>query len=172
MNKKLSYIEGWLSIVINTLLFAFKLFVGMFSGSIAIIADAWHTLSDSLSSMVVIIGAKISVKPGDKEHPFGHGRIELIASLIIGFLLLLTGVNLITESVERLSNNTAFNFHPLLITACAISIILKEGMAQFSLWAYRKSGSTTLKADAWHHRSDAISSAIILAGMFLGSYFR
>jgi cation diffusion facilitator family transporter len=171
MTKKLSYIEGWLSTVINVVLFSFKLFVGIFSGSIAITADAWHTLSDSMSSLVVIIGAKMASKPKDKDHPFGHGRIELIASLIIGFLLLITAFNITVESIDRLSHHQMFTFHPLVIIACIVSIVLKEGMAQFSFWAYRKTKSTALKADAWHHRSDAISSVLILAGIFLGKYF-
>ena len=171
MNKNLSYTEGWISIIVNLLLFGFKLFAGLFTGSIAIISDSFHTLSDSSTSLIVIIGAKIASKPEDSEHPFGHGRVELIASLIIGFLLLMTGGSLIIESAKRLSVHTGFTFHPILITACVSTIVLKEGMAQFSFWAYRKSGSPPLKADGWHHRTDAVSSVIVLAGVLSGRYF-
>ena len=76
--------EGHIAIWGNIALAAFKFFVGSVTGSIAIVADAWHTLSDSLSSIVLIIGLKISEKPADEEHPFGHGRAELIASVVIG----------------------------------------------------------------------------------------
>jgi cation diffusion facilitator family transporter len=84
-NKNYSLIEGWLSIVVNTLLFGLKYWAGIVTGSVALIADAWHTLSDSISSVVVIISSKISNKPADKEHPFGHGRADLVSSIIIGF---------------------------------------------------------------------------------------
>ena len=85
-------VEGWLSIIRNILLFGLKYWAGLATGSIAIIADAWHTLSDSLSSVIVIVGAKISKKPADEDHPFGHGRADLISAFIIGILLALGGV--------------------------------------------------------------------------------
>jgi len=86
-HKKYGYLEGIISIIVNTILFAAKLYAGIITGSIALIADAWHTLSDSLSSLVVIIAVKISSKKPDPEHPFGHGRWEQIAALFIAFLL-------------------------------------------------------------------------------------
>jgi len=101
-NKKLSYIEGWLSITSNILLFILKYWVGIVTGSIAIIADAWHSLTDSISSIVVLIGAKVSSKPADKNHPFGHGRAELIASLIIGVLLAVIAFSFLEKSFSAL----------------------------------------------------------------------
>ena len=84
MSDKAKYInrEGWISIVGNLLLFGFKYWAGVVTGSLALIADAWHTLSDSVSSVVVLIGGKVSRKPADEEHPFGHGRAEHIAAII------------------------------------------------------------------------------------------
>lgn len=82
--RSLGLIEGWVSIVLNTILFGVKYWVGTASGSVAMIADAWHTLSDTLTSVVVIVGFRVSARPADGEHPFGHGRAEAISSIIIG----------------------------------------------------------------------------------------
>ncbi|UCG28880.1 MAG: cation diffusion facilitator family transporter, partial [Bacteroidales bacterium] len=84
---RLGFLEGWLSIAGNIILFGLKYWAGIVTGSIALIADAWHTLTDSISSIIVLIGVRIASKPADREHPFGHGRAELIASVIIGFIL-------------------------------------------------------------------------------------
>lgn len=166
-----AYVEGWLAIGTNILLFGIKYWAGIVSGSIAIIADAWHTLSDSLTSIVLLIGTRISNKPADREHPFGHGRAEWISSLIIGVLLAVIAFNFIIESIERLINHEEVVFGTLAIVVTIISIVVKEGLAQYAFWTYKKSGSKSVRADAWHHRSDAISSVIILAGIFLGRYF-
>jgi len=174
MNKKPSfykYLEGWLSIVINIVLFILKYWAGVVTGSVAIIADAWHTLSDSISSIVVLVGAKMADKPADKEHPFGHGRAELIASIIIGMLLAVIAFNFVLESIDKLQNHESVKFGRIAIIATVVSIVAKEAIAQFAFWAGKKTNSNTLKADGWHHRSDAISSVIILAGIFLGPYF-
>jgi cation diffusion facilitator family transporter len=171
LRRKLSYIEAWLSIIVNILLFAIKYWAGIVTGSIALIADAWHTLSDSVSSVVILVSTRISTKPADNEHPFGHGRIELIATIIIAVLLAMIGFNFLKESISKLIMRETVSFGAIAIAATVISIIFKEVLAQFALWAGKKAKSTILKADAWHHRSDAISSVIILAGIFLGNYF-
>ncbi|MCK4798238.1 MAG: cation transporter [Spirochaetes bacterium] len=167
-SKKLAYVEGIVSIVINTVLFGLKYWIGIMTGSIAIIADAWHTLSDSLTSIVVILGAKVSSKPADKNHPFGHGRAESVASIIIGVLLFIVGSNFFFDAIQRLRSKEAAIFSTSSIIIFIISVITKEAMAQFSFWAYNKTKSHSLKADGWHHRSDAIASAIILISIFLG----
>lgn len=167
----LKYLEGWLSIFVNISLFILKYWAGIVTGSVAIIADAWHTLSDSISSIVVLVGVKVSNKPADKEHPFGHGRAELIASIIIGMILAVIAFEFVLESFAKLKNHEAVYFGKIAIIATVISIIVKELLAQFAFWAGKKTKSVTLKADAWHHRSDAISSVIILAGIFFGPYF-
>lgn len=174
MKKKstsLAYFEGWLSIVINVLLFGIKYWAGIVTHSVAIIADAWHSLSDSLSSIVLLVGVKAATKPADKKHPFGHGRAELIASVIIGVLLAIVGFNFFMEAISKLSKHEAADFGTLAVIVIAFSVVSKEGIAQFSFWASRQIGSQVLKADGWHHRSDAISSLVILAGIFLGKYF-
>lgn len=169
-NLKLAEGEGWISIFGNITLFILKMWAGLVSGSIAIIADAWHTLSDSLTSIVVIVGIRVSAKPADKEHPFGHGRAELISAMIIGVMLSVIAFNFVIEAVVRLRTQQPVNYGMFAIVVTIISIVVKESMAQYAFWVARKTGAHSIRADAWHHRSDAISSAVILAGIFLGRH--
>ena len=172
-NKKLKYAywEGYLSIIINIFLFILKYWVGMISGSIAVIADAWHSLSDSLTSIVVIVSSKQTAKPADGDHPFGHGRAELIGSVIIGVLLAVVGFNFLIDSVKRLLSSESRAFLPVVLVVIIISALVKEISAQYAFWCYRKTGTYALKADGWHHRSDAATSLIILVGLVFNSYF-
>lgn len=171
-NNKLNYSAGVVSIVVNTLLFILKYWIGIISGSVALLADAWHTLSDSLSSIIVIIGLKFSSQKADKKHPFGHGRLESIISILVGVMLAIVAYEFITESINKFKNpdNKAI-FGSIAIVITIISIIIKEVMAQYSFWVARKTGNSSIKADGWHHRSDAFSSIIVLIGIFLQKYF-
>ncbi|HZH71874.1 MAG TPA: cation diffusion facilitator family transporter [Mariniphaga sp.] len=161
--------EGWLSILGNTALFGLKYWAGIATGSLALIADAWHTLSDTISSIIVLIGGKISRKPADQEHPFGHGRAEHIATIIIALILAVIAFDFIIGAIEKLSSREATVFGKLAWTATIISIIAKEALAQYAFYAGKKTNSSILKADGWHHRSDALSSVVILIGIALGS---
>ncbi len=169
--KKASYLEGTVSIIGNICLFALKYWVGIVSGSIALMADAWHTLSDSISSVVVIVGAKLASKEPDKDHPFGHGRWELISAIIIAIILVLIAVGFITDAIEQLRIKASANFGTLALVVTAVSIVVKELMAQYAFYLGRKSGSSTVKADGWHHRTDALSSLVILIGILFKNYF-
>lgn len=170
-SSRLAFIEGWMSIIVNIFLFIIKYWAGLVTGSVAIIADAWHTLSDSVTSIIVIVGAIASNKPPDKEHPFGHGRAEIIGSVVIGVLLAVVAFDFVIESISKLKGGEATVFGNFALIVTIISILMKEGMAQYAFWAARKTGSKSLKADGWHHRSDAFSSVVILIGIFLGPYF-
>ena len=108
--SKDAYKQGVISIIVNSLLFIAKYYAGVVSGSVALITDAWHTISDSASSMVLIIGTKLANKPADKEHPYGHGRIELITALIIGIMLTLIGFNFLTNAINKLILREAATF--------------------------------------------------------------
>jgi len=166
----IGYLEGTISIILNTFLFGLKYWVGIKTFSIAIIADAWHTLSDSLTSLVVIIGFKVSSKPADKKHPYGHGQAEIISSVIIGTLLTIVGFNFLIASIQRFINHQSASYGNLAIIVFIISVIVKEGLAQFSIRAGKKINSQSLIADGWHHRSDALVSFLVLVGIFMGSY--
>ena len=152
-----AYQEGWLSVVVNLFLFAIKLWAGIISGSVAIVADAWHTLSDSLSSLVVIFGARVSAKPPDDEHPFGHGRAELIASVLIAALLGFVAYEFIRESISKLYEHEAAHFGTIAIVVTIISIVVKEGLAQYAFRAGRKTNYSSLRAVGWQHRCDDAS---------------
>lgn len=162
--------EGWVSIVANLSLFALKYWAGIVTGSIAIIADAWHTLTDSVSSVAVVLSARISSKPADREHPFGHGRIELIASLFIAALLFVVAYSFLREAWDRYSEGKIVEYGLFAIIVTLVSVLAKEALAQYAFRLGKKTGSEVLQADGWHHRSDAVSSLVILAGIFLARY--
>lgn len=173
MSAKDKYIarEGWLSIFGNIFLFGLKYWAGITTGSLALIADAWHTLSDSVSSVIVLIGGKISRKPADDDHPFGHGRAEHIAAIIIGVLLAIIAFDFVVGAVEKFAEHKQTKFGIFAWVATIVSILVKEGMAQYAFFAHRKTNSSILKADGWHHRTDALSSVVILIGISVGNYF-
>jgi cation diffusion facilitator family transporter len=166
--QKLGYWEGWISIVLNTLLFGAKYWTGSRIASVSMVADAWHTLSDTLTSVVVIVGFWIMAKPADERHPFGHARAENIAAIIIGVLLAVVGLMFGRESILRLLHRQAASFSLFAILVFLASALLKEGLAQFAFWAGKKAGSQAVTADGWHHRSDAIASALIVVGALVG----
>ncbi len=163
--------EGWISIIANILLFGLKYWAGLVTGSIALIADAWHTLTDSVSSVIVLIGGKISRKPADDDHPFGHGRAEHIAAAIIGVLLAIVAFDFILNAIEKFSSRKQTTFGTIAWVVTIISIVVKELLAQYALWGFKKTNSSILKADGWHHRTDALSSVVILVGIAIGKFF-
>jgi cation diffusion facilitator family transporter len=167
----LSYSEGWISIGVNILLFGLKFWAGIVSGSVAIIADAWHTLTDSVSSVIVLIGVKVSKKPPDKHHPFGHGRAELISTLFIAFLLGWVAIHFAAESIEKLRHHEPADFGTIAIIVTIVSVVLKEVLARYAFWVGRKTGFKSIKADGLHHRTDAISSLVILIGILFGRLY-
>ncbi|WP_176013087.1 cation diffusion facilitator family transporter [Victivallis sp. Marseille-Q1083] len=167
-NLMLAKLEGYLSVFGNFVLFGFKFYVGWLSGSVAIIADAWHTLSDILSSVVLLIGLKISERPADKQHPFGHGRAELIAALLIGVMLAAVAVEFFGRGIAQLRAHAGADYGPAAVWAMVISVVVKEAMAQYAYWAGRRTKLSSLVADGHHHRSDAVSSLIVLIGIGLG----
>jgi len=173
MEDKNKYIvrEGWISIVANIILFGLKYWAGITTGSIALIADAWHTLTDSVSSVIVLIGGKISRKPADDDHPFGHGRAEHIAAMIIGVLLALVAFDFVMSSIEKFGTKEQTHFGTIAWVVTILSVVEKEGLAQYAFWAAKKTNSSILKADGWHHRTDALSSVVILVGLAIGKYF-
>jgi len=169
--NNLGLVEGGVSVILNTLLFVAKYWVGYLTGSVAIMADAWHTLADSFTSLVVIIGFWIAGKKADKEHPFGHGRAEIIGAIVIATLLGVVGWNFLKESVSRLYSFRGAVYNLVVIYVFIASVILKEALARFSFWAARKINSESLRGDAWHHRSDAVASGLIVVGAIFARRF-
>ena len=149
--KRTGYIEGSLSALLNAGLFALKLVVGSSAGSVAMVADAWHTLSDTATSLVVVFGFWISSRPRDEEHPFGHGRAEPIAGIVIGVLLATVGVRFLGESITQLRTHAVAAFDLRSIIVFGVATLLKEAIAQYSIRAGRRVGSSALVADGWTH---------------------
>jgi cation diffusion facilitator family transporter len=168
---KAGLLEGFLSILINALLFVLKIWVSIITGSIALAADAWHTLSDSLTSIIVVLGVKLSSKKADKEHPFGHGRWEQIASILVGVLLAVIAYDFLKSSLIRFSHKESVTYGLAAIIVVAISIVVKELIAQYAFYVGRKTGNTSITADGWHHRSDSLSSIVVLAGILFAKQF-
>ncbi len=160
-------LEGWLSVWVNLLLFIVKLVLGILASSISLIADAIHSATDSISSAIVIVGFRMAAKPPDREHPYGHGRAELIATLIIAVLIIVTGVEFIKSGIERLIHPQSVSGSIWVIAAVVVTVFLKELLGRFSLELGEAIDSDTLKADAWHHRSDALSSVVVIIALWL-----
>ncbi|MDH7493110.1 MAG: cation diffusion facilitator family transporter [Candidatus Saccharicenans sp.] len=169
--KKWGYLEGYLSIFINLLLFLLKFIVGRQVNSVAMVADAWHTLSDCLTSVIVVVGFWMASRPADSRHAFGHGRSESIASIIIGTLLAVVGLSFLYESTFKIIQRQGMGFSQLAVIVFGVSAVLKEGLAQFAFWTARKTEASSLRADAWHHRSDAIASVLIVIGALFSQRF-
>lgn len=172
MNReKAAYKEGIISVIVNVFLFGIKFWAGIVSSSLALTADAWHTLSDSLSSVIVIVGAKLSSKKPDYQHPYGHGRWEQIASIFIGFLLGVIAFDFVKESIIQFKNKESANFGIIAIIVTIVSIVVKEALAQYAFFIGKKTNNSTIKADGWHHRTDALSSVVVLVGILLKDKF-
>ncbi|MBI9015762.1 MAG: cation transporter [Phycisphaerae bacterium] len=159
--------QAWLSIFINLVLFIIKLIIGLVLNSVSLVADAIHTLSDCGSSIVVLIGFKASCKPGDREHPFGHGQAEHIAGLIVAITLIVAGIELFKSSTMRIIHPVATAHVSFLVLVIMIgTIIAKELMGRFAIELGNAMDSQALKADGWHHRSDAISTVFVVIAIW------
>ena len=156
-------LSSWTSIVVNLILFLVKGILGIVTGSIALVADAFHSVSDVSTSIVILISFRLAKKPSDKSHPFGHGRAEAIATLVVAMLLMIVAVEIFKGSVTRLLKPHDFQATNLIIGIVLVTILIKELLAQFTKILGNMIDSSALHADAWHHRTDAISSILVLA---------
>lgn len=156
------------SIIGNLLLSAFKLMAGLLAHSGAMVSDAVHSASDVFSSIIVIIGVKVSSRESDKEHPYGHERFECVAAIILSVVLFITGLFIGIQAVQTIfGGNYASLVVPgiLALVAAIVSILVKEAMYWYTKINVQKIDSSALMADAWHHRSDALSSVGALIGI-------
>lgn len=155
-------------IIGNIILVAFKLYAGIVGNSSAMVSDAIHSLSDVFATIIAALGVRISKKVPDKEHPFGHDRVESLASMALGIILLATGISIGVTGVKQI---LAGNYDQIptpsviALVAAVVSIIVKEAMFQYTKYYAIKLKSSAFMADAWHHRSDALSSIGSLIGI-------
>ncbi len=168
LRARIAYRVSAASIGVNLALTAFKLFAGIFARSMAMVSDAVHSASDVFSTFLVIIGVKIGGKKSDENHQYGHERFECVAAILLAAVLAATGGVLGYSGIKTLARG---NYEALAIpgtialVAAAVSIAVKEGMFWFTRAAAKKINSSALRADAWHHRSDALSSIGAFAGI-------
>lgn len=152
-------------ILINLGLFFFKGFAGIFGASHAMVADALHTASDLVTSIGVLIGFKIAKQPADAEHPYGHGRAESIMAKLVALALIMLGIKVAYDAVRVIALQEFTVPHQIALWAAIVSILVKEALFQYTHHIGKKISSTSLMADAWHHRTDAISSVAALIGI-------
>lgn len=154
------------TIIGNLVLTVFKLLAGILAHSGAMISDAIHSASDVLSTFVVIAGVKLSGKASDKEHPYGHERLECVAAILLAVMLAITGAGIGWAGVRNILGDTVLAVPGrLALIAAVVSIVSKEAMYWYTRAAAKQLGSSALMADAWHHRSDALSSVGSFAGI-------
>ena len=167
--EKIAMKVSIISIIANVVLAAFKLVAGILAHSSAMVSDAIHSASDVFSTFVVMIGIKIASKEPDEEHPYGHERMECVAAIILATILCITGLGIGKNALQFITGNSSEVSVPgmLALIAAIVSIIVKEAMFWYTRHYAKKIDSGALMADAWHHRSDALSSI----GAFIGIIF-
>ena len=157
---------SWITIAANFVLSAFKLAAGIIAKSGAMVSDAVHSASDVLSTFVVMAGVKISGKKADDSHPYGHERMECVASMFLAVILAVTGIGIGISGINKITGGGELTVPGVLaLVAAAISIMVKEVMFWYTRHYAKKLNSGALMADAWHHRSDALSSVGSLIGI-------
>ncbi len=164
-------LSGAFGIVLNFILFAIKLVAGISSSSIAIMGDAINNLSDAASSIVTIVGFKLSGQEADEEHPFGHGRLEYIAGLVVSFLIILTGVQLLEQSVKEILSPTRLEYSTMVIVILVISIIGKLIMFHANLQASKAIDSAALRSTAFDSISDVVATSLVLISTLISRYY-
>ena len=170
VRQQYGMLGGAVGIALNVVVFCIKLFAGLLSASVAIVADALNNLSDALSSVITLIGFKMSGKPADRQHPFGHGRIEYISALFVSIAILYMGIELVRSSFDKI-----MNAEPIVVTAASVfilvvSILLKTWMYFFNRKIGKKISSQSMAATAKDSLSDSIATAAVLIGVLI-SYF-
>lgn len=173
-NTRPIIIATWIGIIVNALLTVLKGIGGFLSGSKALLADALHSASDIAGSIVVLFGVKIANKPPDQEHPYGHGKAENIASIIVAFLLIVVGIEISISSSRIFLGVTPAAPGKLALVIIIISILIKEVLFHYKYHLGKKYNSSALISEAWHHRSDSLSSFAALLGIgsaIIGEYF-
>ena len=155
----------WVGAIVNAFLIAFKFIAGILGHSQALIADAVHSVSDLFTDAIVLLGLRIGQKAPDEEHPFGHARIETLASAIVGMALITTALYLGIEAALNIYRHTEYHPTKLALIGAGVSIALKEALYHYTVRVGRRIKSQLIIANAWHHRSDSLSSIAVFMGV-------
>lgn len=164
------FLGGIVGIIINSLLFAVKLSIGLIVGSIAVTADAFNNLSDAASSLITILGFKLSSLPADEEHPFGHGRLEYISGLIVAFMVMMVGVQFIKSSFQRIINPEVVSFETIPFILLLVSILFKVWLSRFNKLIGKRINSSALKAASIDALGDVVTSSTVALSLLLSNW--
>ena len=165
-HEKIAVNVSTVTIVINLALAGFKFLAGFVAHSGAMVSDAVHSASDVLATFIVILGVKLAGRDADRDHPYGHERLECVAALILGVILAATGFGIGLSGIRKITGGAELLIPgTLALIAAVVSIVVKEAMFWYTWLAAKKIDSSALKAEAWHHRSNALSSVGSFAGI-------
>ncbi len=167
--QRIGILMGFIGLALNVLLTLSKVVVGILSNSISVIADAINNLSDAVSSLVIILGLRIANAPPDKDHPYGHGRMEYITGLVVSFLVLFMGLQFLFQSVSRLRNPEPMTYLKVTIIFLVISIVIKIWMGYAYNKLYKRTQIIALKATATDAFGDVLITAVVLVAYIVGN---
>ena len=170
VRAKYGTLAGAVGIVSNLIVAAVKFVVGILAGSVSVMADAVNNFSDAGSSLVTMVGFKLSGKPADRKHPFGHARIEYLTGLIVSFIIVMLGFTFLTESIGKIITKSESNFTTLALVILGVSIVAKLWQGLFYRSMAKRIGSDSLRASAQDSLNDVISSAVVLIGALVGKF--
>lgn len=167
IRQRVGYLAGVVGVIVNVILSVIKIIIGLLISSISVLADGVNNLADSASSITTLIGFKISSSPADKEHPYGHGRVEYIAALIVSFMVILVGLQFTTSSIDRIRNPKPVEFEIISFSILIISILSKVWLAIFNRKLSEKINSTGLKATATDAFGDVLITSVVVLSIAL-----
>lgn len=170
VRERYGVLSGAVGIACNVFLFILKVVIGLVTGSISIAADAFNNLSDGLSCMISIVGFKVSGKAPDEKHPFGYGRTEYIAGLVVAFIIVLVGFEFFKTSIDRILHPAPVAFSLVLVVILAISMLVKLWMGAFNVQIGRRIDSPVLMAAGQDSRNDVITTGVVILGMVAGQF--
>ncbi len=156
------YLGSIVGIICNLVLSVVKIAVGVVSGSVSVLADGFNNLSDMASSIITMIGIKLANRPADKEHPFGHGRMEYLSALVVAFMVMLVGVQFIKSSIDRIMNPLPITFEMIPFILLLLSLIVKLWLSRFNRYVGNKINSSALKAASVDALGDVFTSSCVL----------
>lgn len=165
-------LSGMLGLLCNLLLFLVKLAVGLGINSIAVISDAFNNLTDMASSLVSILGSKFSNKPADQDHPLGHGRYEYIASLVVAFIIMSVGLQLLKTSYDKIINPEIVVFNWLSLLLLAMSVLVKLWMYSYNMYIYKAINSGVIRATAYDSINDCVATSMVIVSMVIDHFFK
>lgn len=163
-------LSGTLGIVCNLILFVIKLSIGLYVNSIAVISDAFNNLTDLGSSLVSILGAKLSNRPADQDHPYGHGRFEYIAALVVAFIIFAVGFELLLSSYDKLVNPEKVTFSTTILIILIFTVLVKLWMYSYNTYIAKTINSSISKANAFDSLNDCLATGLVIVSMVIGRY--